>query len=115
MSTRSMASRRRAGLQASYHGVPIVGMALVGEQADNLARAVDRGYALTVSVKRLSRLAQDLEKAIKRLLTEPSFSSNAARVSHIMRAHRLAPVEKAAGKSNLLSTLNVSEKWLYIH
>ncbi|KAL0040129.1 hypothetical protein WJX79_007837 [Trebouxia sp. C0005] len=82
--------------EASYHGVPIVGMALIGEQADNLARAVERGYGLTVSVKRLGSLAHDLERAIKRILTDPSFSANAARVSHIMRAHRLAPVGRAA-------------------
>lgn len=82
--------------EASYHGVPIVGMALIGEQPDNLARAVDRGYALTVSVKKLDSLAQDLEKALKRVLGEPSFKANAARISNIMRAHRLRPTEKAA-------------------
>ena len=82
-------------------------MALVGEQADNLARAVDRGYGLTVSVKKLASLAQDLEAALRRLLTEPSFSANAARVSHLMRAHRLAPVEKAAGKAELLCTVQL--------
>ncbi|KAL3131772.1 UDP-glycosyltransferase [Trebouxia sp. C0009 RCD-2024] len=82
--------------EASYHGVPIVGMAMIGEQPDNLARAVDRGYGLTVSVKRLGTLAQDLEQALKRLLGEPSFKTNAERISHMMRAHRLTPAEKAA-------------------
>lgn len=90
-----------AWLQASYHGVPIVGMAMIGEQPDNLARAMDRGYGLTVSVKRLGTLAQDLEQALKRLLGEASFRTNAERISHIMRAHRLTPVEKAAGKLKL--------------
>ena len=52
---------------------------------------------MTVSVKKLDTLAQDLEQALRRLLTEPSFSANAARISHTMRAHRLTPVEKAAG------------------
>ena len=87
-------------LQASYHGVPIVGMALVGEQPDNLARAVDRGDGLTVNVKKLGSLAQDLEKALKRILGDPSFKANAAR---IMRAHRLSPAGKAAGKFELLA------------
>ncbi|KAL0023973.1 hypothetical protein WJX77_004925 [Trebouxia sp. C0004] len=82
--------------EASYHGVPIVGMAMLGEQPDNLARAVERGYGLTVSVKKLDTLAQDLEQGLKRILDEPSFKANAARISHIMRAHRLTPVEKAA-------------------
>ena len=74
-------------------------MAMIGEQPDNLARAVSRGYGLTVSVKKLGTLAQDLEQALRRLLTEPSFSANAARISHTMRAHRLTPAEKAAGKA----------------
>ena len=86
-------------LQASYHGVPIVGMAMIGEQPDNLARAVDRGYGLTVSVKKLDTLAQDLETALRRVFKgEPSFRTNAAWISHIMRAHRLTPAEKAAGR-----------------
>ena len=79
--------------------MPIVGMAMIGEQPDNLARAVDRGCGLTVSVTKLDTLAQDLEQALRRLLTEPNFSANASRISHIMRAHRLTPVEKAAGKA----------------
>jgi UDP:flavonoid glycosyltransferase YjiC (YdhE family) len=94
-------------LQASYHGVPIVGMAMIGEQPDNLARAVDRGYGLTVNVKKLDTLAQDLETALKRILDEPSFKANAARISYIMRAHRLTPVEKAAGKFDLLTGMPV--------
>lgn len=62
---------------------------------------MDRGYGLTVSVKKLNTLAQDLEKALKRILGEPSFKTSAERISHIMRAHRLTPAEKAAGKSVL--------------
>ena len=85
-------------LQASYHGVPMVGMPLFAEQPDNIARAVERGYALSVSVKKLHTLAADLEKALKRVLTEPSFASMAAGVSDIMKAHRQSPVQVAAGK-----------------
>lgn len=85
----------------------MVGMAMVGEQPDNLARAVERGYGLTVSVKKLDTLAQDLEQGLKRILDEPSFKANAARISHIMRAHRLTPVEKAAGKFELLTSMTV--------
>ena len=75
-------------------------MPLFAEQADNVARAQERGYALSVSVKKLNTLATGLETVIKRILTEPSFSSNAARISKIMRAHRLRPVEVAAGEAD---------------
>ena len=74
-------------------------MPLGAEQPDNIARAVDWGYVLTVSVHRLDTLAQDLETAINRILHEPNFTASAARVSYTMRAHRSSPVEKAAGKS----------------
>ena len=75
----------------------MVGMPLFAEQPDNVARAVERGYALPVSVKKLDTLAADLEKALKRVLAEPSFASM-ARVSHVMKAHRQSPVQVAAGK-----------------
>ena len=73
-------------------------MPLLGEQPDNIARAEDRGYGLSVSVKKLDYLAKDTERAIRRILNEPAFGANAARISRIMRAHRLTPAEVAASK-----------------
>ena len=82
----------------------MVGMPLFAEQPDNVARAVEHGYALPVSVDKLDTLAADLEKALKRVLTEPSFAASAARVSHLMRSHRQTPAQIAAGA--LLSILS---------
>ena len=76
-----------------------MGMPLFAEQPDNIARAIDRGFALSVSVKKLDTLAKDLEQAISRILTEPSFAVNAARVSHLMKAHRETPAQLAASES----------------
>ena len=78
----------------------MVGMPLFAEQPDNIAKAEDRGYALSVSVKKLGTLAKDLETSLKRLLHEPSFKANAARISQLMRAHRLTPAQVAVGKPN---------------
>ena len=39
-------------------------------------------------MKKLDTLAKDLEQAISRILKEPSFAVNAAKVSHLMKAHR---------------------------
>ncbi|DBB18915.1 TPA: UDP glucuronosyltransferase 2, polypeptide A3 [Trebouxia sp. C0006] len=82
--------------EAAYHGVPLVGMPLFAEQPDNIARAADRGFALSVSVKKLDTLAKDLEQAIKRILKEPGFAISAAKVSHLMKAHRESPAQLAA-------------------
>ena len=84
-------------------------MPLLGEQPDNVAHAKDRGYGLVVNVKKLDSLAKDLEKAIKRILNEPAFGANAARISRIMQTHRLTPAEVAASKqvhyTGLLATM----------
>ena len=83
--------------------MPLVGMPLFAEQPDNIARAIDRGFALSVSVKKLDTLAIDLEQAIRRVMKEPSFAVNAAKVSHLMKAHRETPAQLAASKSAICS------------
>lgn len=85
-------------MQAAYHGVPIVGMPLFGEQPDNVVRAVDKGWGLQVSVHPLPKLAQNLQQALSRVLQEPGFAKSAARMSYLMRAHRWTPAEVAASK-----------------
>lgn len=86
-------------MQAGYHGVPIVGMPLFGEQPDNIAVAEDRGFGLAVSVHSKS-LATELEKALNRVLHEPSFAANAGRISKLMKAKRGTPEELAASKAS---------------
>ena len=89
-----------SGIQAGYHGVPLVGMPLFAEQPDNIAVAQDRGFGLAVSVRSKS-LATDLEKALRRVLHEPSFAANAGRISKLMKAKRWAPAELAASKPSI--------------
>ena len=47
-------------LQAAYHGVPIVGMPIFGEQPDTVAQAVYQGFGLAVSLQKLRTLTADL-------------------------------------------------------
>ncbi|KAL0040211.1 hypothetical protein WJX77_000384 [Trebouxia sp. C0004] len=82
--------------EAAYHGVPIVGMPLFGEQPDTVAQAGHQGFGLAVSVHKLRTLAADLEHALKRILAEPSFATEAARVSRLMHSRRRLPAESAA-------------------
>jgi len=99
MSAKQLDDTYNMRTQGAYHGVPLVGMPLFAEQPDNIARAIDRGFALSVSVKKLDTLAKDLEQAISRILKEPSFAVNAAKVSHLMKAHRETPAQLAASES----------------
>ena len=41
------------GVQAAYHGVPLVGIPMYGDQPDNIAKAVHRGFGLLVPAKHL--------------------------------------------------------------
>ena len=41
------------GAQAAYHGVPLVGIPMYGDQPDNIAKAVHRGFGLLVPAKHL--------------------------------------------------------------
>ncbi|KAL3149969.1 UDP-glycosyltransferase [Trebouxia sp. C0009 RCD-2024] len=81
--------------EAAYHGVPIVGMPLFGEQPDNIAIAKDHGFGLPVSVHS-KNMAADVTNALKRVLREPSFAACAARTSRLMQARRSTPAEDAA-------------------
>lgn len=73
-------------------------MPLFAEQPDNVARAIDRGFGLAVSVQSKT-LAKDMEHALKRVLHEPSFAASAARISHLVKARRWTPAETAASKT----------------
>ena len=91
-------------MQAAYHGVPIVGLPLWGEQPDNVARAVEKGFGLRVSIDDTQNLARTLHSALQRVLSNPSFATNAAKVSNLIRATRESPASQAASKLH---------NWLY--
>ena len=66
---------------------------------------MDQGYGLSVSVKQLNTLAEDLERSIKRILTNPSFGAKAYRISSMMKAHRRSPVERVAGNEFTVASM----------
>ena len=45
--------RRGGREQAAYHGVPLVGIPMYGDQPDNVAKAVHRGFGLLVPAQHL--------------------------------------------------------------
>lgn len=85
-------------LQAAYHGVPIVGLPLWGEQPDNVARAVEKGFGLRVSIDDTQNLARNLHAALHRVLNNPSFAQQAAKVSNIIRSTRESSASQAASE-----------------
>ncbi|DBA81000.1 TPA: hypothetical protein ACH3X2_007206 [Trebouxia sp. C0005] len=82
--------------EAAYHGVPIVGLPLFAEQPDNMARATEQGFGLSVSVDDALGLSQNLRRALLQILQNPSFADNASRVSRRIRATHWSPASQAA-------------------
>ncbi|CAK0783984.1 hypothetical protein CVIRNUC_007187 [Coccomyxa viridis] len=80
--------------EAAFHGVPIVGLPVFGDQPDNVMKAVFRGFGLMISPGTIT--ADGLRDRVLRILGEASFREAAQKVSVRMRAHRLKPAEKAA-------------------
>ncbi|MDB5376705.1 MAG: glycosyltransferase [Rubritepida sp.] len=69
--------------KALAHGVPLVCVPLLGDQPENAARVAARGAGLRLPPDATTgRIAE----AIRRVLTEPGFRANAARLSSIMMA-----------------------------
>lgn len=101
--TRSLLSRSdylKATLlvQAAYHGVPVVGLPLFAEQPDNMARAVEQGFGLSVDVNDATGLSQNLRRALQHVLGQPGFAGNASRVSRLIRSTHWSPASQAASE-----------------
>ena len=76
-----------------------MGLPLFAEQPDNMARAVEQGFGLSVDVNDAPVLSQNLQQALQGVLTNPSFAINASRVSRLIRATHWSPASKAASES----------------
>ena len=55
--------------EAIYHGVPLIGFPMYGDQALNMKQAVSSGYAISLDF--IDVTEDELLAAIKRILTEP--------------------------------------------
>ncbi|KAL2088265.1 hypothetical protein ACEWY4_015164 [Coilia grayii] len=80
-------------MEAIYHGVPMVGIPLVFDQADNLSRMKAKGAATVVDIGSLDR---DLFlQALQAVLHEPSYRENMQKLSRLHRDQPIKPLERA--------------------
>ncbi|XP_047220789.1 UDP-glucuronosyltransferase 2C1-like isoform X2 [Girardinichthys multiradiatus] len=79
--------------EALFHGVPVVGIPLFGDQPDNLARLSRRGAAVVLNFNHMT--VDDLEKALHAVINEPSFKSNMQYLSSLQREQPVAPLSTA--------------------
>nr|XP_046229459.1 UDP-glucuronosyltransferase 2A2-like [Scatophagus argus]XP_046229542.1 UDP-glucuronosyltransferase 2A2-like [Scatophagus argus] len=79
--------------EAIYHGVPIVGIPIVFDQADNLSRLRAKGVAKVMDISELDR--EIFRRAIQEVLHEPSYTMNMQRLSKLHRDQPMKPLDKA--------------------
>ncbi|XP_042561070.1 UDP-glucuronosyltransferase 2A1-like [Clupea harengus] len=80
-------------LEAIYHGVPIVGIPLIFDQADNLSKMQAKGVATVVDIASLDRGV--FLQALQEVLHEPSYRENMQRLSRLHRDQPMKPLDRA--------------------
>ncbi|MEQ2186130.1 hypothetical protein GOODEAATRI_025474 [Goodea atripinnis] len=75
--------------EAIYHGVPIVGIPFVFDQADNLSRLRAKGVARILDVSDLNQKV--FQKTLQEVLYEPSYRMNMQTLSRLHRDQQMRP------------------------
>ncbi|KAF5282234.1 hypothetical protein FQR65_LT14402 [Abscondita terminalis] len=80
-------------IETIYHGKPIVGVPVLGDQEMNVANAELNGFAKAVFFNDLTE--ESFEKAITEVLSNPKYAENAKRKSKIMHDQPMKPLDTA--------------------
>uniref|UniRef100_A0A336KL35 UDP-glucuronosyltransferase n=1 Tax=Culicoides sonorensis TaxID=179676 RepID=A0A336KL35_CULSO len=76
-----------------YHGVPIVGIPIFGDQRKNIKKIIEFGIAVQVEYDTLS--VETLSEAISRVTQNKTFDTNAKELSKRFRDRPMTPVKTA--------------------
>uniref|UniRef100_A0A3B3DMM2 UDP-glucuronosyltransferase n=1 Tax=Oryzias melastigma TaxID=30732 RepID=A0A3B3DMM2_ORYME len=79
--------------EAIYHGVPVVGIPIAFDQAENLSRLRAKGVARTVEISDLDRT--NFQETLMEVLYEPSYRMNMQRLSRLHRDTPMRPLDTA--------------------
>uniref|UniRef100_A0A8C4PRI4 UDP-glucuronosyltransferase n=1 Tax=Equus asinus TaxID=9793 RepID=A0A8C4PRI4_EQUAS len=79
--------------EAIYHGVPMVGIPVFGDQFGNIARVKAKGAAVEVDLHAMT--TSDLLNALKTVINNPSYKENAMRLSRIHHDQPMKPLDRA--------------------
>lgn len=79
--------------EAVYHGVPVLGIPLFGDQRVNLIRAEAKGYAMKLLFHNVTE--ESLFWAINEVLTQQKYQQRAGELSRLFRDQPQQPLERA--------------------
>ncbi|XP_035247533.1 UDP-glucuronosyltransferase 2A1-like isoform X1 [Anguilla anguilla] len=76
-----------------YHGVPMVGIPLFGDQSGNMLHMKTKGAAVILDFNHFQ--AQDLVDAVNTVVKDPSYKESAMRLSRIHHDQPMKPLDRA--------------------
>ena len=80
--------------EALYHGVPMIGMPVFGDQLYNALRMVRKGYGIQLNVVVFT--PETLHSAVQEILVNTSYKENIRKASEILRNRPMPPGKRAA-------------------
>ncbi|XP_036032144.1 UDP-glucuronosyltransferase 2B31-like [Onychomys torridus] len=79
--------------EAIYHGIPMVGIPLFGDQFDNVVRMETKGAGVRLDFLTMS--STDLANALKKVTNDPFYKENAIQLSRIHHDQPVKPLDRA--------------------
>ncbi|KAF4113831.1 hypothetical protein G5714_006376 [Onychostoma macrolepis] len=80
--------------EAIYHGVPMVGIPLFGDQPDNLAHVKSKGAAVIMDNIKTTQ-PQELVDGLNAVINDPLYKENTVRLSRIHHDRPIKPLDEA--------------------
>ncbi|XP_053341232.1 UDP-glucuronosyltransferase 2C1-like [Clarias gariepinus] len=79
--------------EAIYHGVPMVGLPLFGDQPGNLNQMKTKGAAVMLDFRKIE--SRDLTQALNDVINNPSYKESMMRLSRIHHDQPMKPLDQA--------------------
>ncbi|KAK1174543.1 UDP-glucuronosyltransferase 2A1-like isoform X4 [Acipenser oxyrinchus oxyrinchus] len=79
--------------EAIYHGIPMIGIPLFGDQPDNMVHMEVKGAAVVLNVNQMK--TQDLVDALNNVIQNKTYKENAMRLSRIHHDQPMKPLDRA--------------------
>jgi glucuronosyltransferase len=80
--------------EAIYHGVPLIGIPMLGDQGSNMLKAAQKGFALP-PLEFADLTEEMLLGAINKALNDPSYGDTAKKLSTIYKDQQTQPLDRA--------------------